>query len=98
MGRLIDERSSAAEDLLIEADNVERISAALERFEEREATVLRMRCGLDPFSPMTLREVGENLGLTRERVRQIEKGAIKRLLAEFGDPTSEEPVGCDTAG
>ena len=51
---LIDMRSSPAEDQLIEADDLERISAALERLEDREATVLRMRFGLDPYSPMTL--------------------------------------------
>ena len=97
MARLIDVRSSAAEDLLIEADDLERIFASLERLDEREATVLMMRFGLGPYSPTTLVEVGKVLGLTRERIRQIEKGAIKRLLAEFGDPISEEPVGCDTA-
>ena len=62
MARLIDMRSSAAEDLLIEADDLERIFAALERLEEREATVLRMRFGLDPYSPMTLGEIGEGTG------------------------------------
>jgi RNA polymerase primary sigma factor len=39
-----------------------------------------MRFGLDPFRPMTLREVGENLGLTRERVRQLENQALQKLM------------------
>lgn len=92
VAELVDTRSSAAEDLLIEAENLERIFVSLGRLEEREATVLRMRFGLDPYAPMTLKEVGENLGLTRERVRQIHKSAIQTLVDECGDTASEEPL------
>jgi RNA polymerase primary sigma factor len=95
MARVIDERSSAAEDQLIQADDLKRIFANLERLVEREATVLRMRFGLDPYSPMTLQEVGDNLGLTRERVRQLEKQAIGQLIAELDDPIGQSPVGFD---
>ena len=45
----------------------------------REATVLKMRFGLDEMEPHTLKEIGEALSLTRERVRQIETTALKRL-------------------
>jgi RNA polymerase primary sigma factor len=77
---LTDERSKAPDDLLIESDDLERIFNQLDRLGEREATVIRMRFGLEPYVPMTLREVGENLGLTRERVRQLEKEAMEQLI------------------
>ena len=64
---------------------------AVEGFDEREATVVRMRFGLDPYSPMTLREVGENLGLTRERVRQLENQALIKLITALGGDPMPEP-------
>jgi RNA polymerase primary sigma factor len=78
---LADERTKAPADLLVEADDLARLFGHLERLEEREATVIRMRFGLGPYAPMTLREVGENLGLTRERARQLERQALARLTA-----------------
>ena len=47
---------------------------------DREAKVLKMRFGLG-YKPMTLEEVGKKFGVTRERIRQIEKKAIQRLAA-----------------
>jgi RNA polymerase primary sigma factor len=85
---LADDRSKPPEDLMIEADDLGRIFDRLDALEDREAAVIRMRFGLDPFRPMTLREVGENLGLTRERVRQLESQALQKLmlgLTESGD-------------
>jgi len=84
---LADERNKGAEIQLIEADDLDRIFEFLGSLEDREATVIRMRFGLDSYNPMTLREVGENLGLTRERVRQLESHALQKLmnaLAETG--------------
>ena len=80
---LTDERSKSPDAMLIEADDLERILHRLDEMEEREAAVVRMRFGLDPFPPMTLREVGENLCLTRERVRQLENQAIMKLVSSL---------------
>jgi len=82
---LTDDRGKGAEKLLIEADDLDRIFIHLDGLEEREATVIRMRFGLDSYAPMTLREVGENLGLTRERVRQLENHALQKLIGSLAD-------------
>jgi RNA polymerase primary sigma factor len=47
--------------------------------DEREATILRYRFGLDGGKERTLEEVGEKFGVTRERVRQIQNSALKKL-------------------
>ncbi|WP_406698506.1 RNA polymerase sigma factor RpoD/SigA [Singulisphaera sp. Ch08] len=77
---LVDDRNKNAVDQLLEVDEVTRIFQRLEQLNEREATVIRMRYGLDAYDPMTLREIGDNLGLTRERIRQLEKQAMKQLM------------------
>jgi RNA polymerase primary sigma factor len=77
---LTDDRCKAPEEQLIESDDLERVLEHLDRLDEREATVIRMRFGLEPYSPSTLREVGDNLGLTRERVRQLENSALTKLM------------------
>ena len=85
---LTDERCKSPDDQLIKADDLDRIFQRLNELDEREAMVVKMRFGLEPYVPMTLREVGENLGLTRERVRQLESQAILKLitsLCETGD-------------
>ena len=77
---LTDDRAKSPGDMLIESDDLERIYEELDRLEIRESSVIRMRFGLTGEGPMTLREIGENLGLTRERVRQLETGAIAKLM------------------
>ena len=54
----------------------------------REATVLRMRFGLDDQQPRTLEEIGESLDLSRERVRQIETEALHKLAGALQGPNS----------
>jgi RNA polymerase primary sigma factor len=57
------------------------LAQALSGLSERERRVLTLRYGLDQSEPRTLEEIGRHLGLTRERVRQIELETLKRLAA-----------------
>ena len=74
-----DDRHPGPEDELLESDNLKHVNLMLEKMDPREATILKMRFGLDDGQPRTLKEIGEILGLTRERVRQIESEALERL-------------------
>ena len=57
----------------------ERVEAVLDTLPPREARILRLRFGLDDGRTYTLEEVGQKFGLTRERIRQIESKALRRL-------------------
>jgi RNA polymerase primary sigma factor len=74
-----DQRAKGPEDELLDADNLKHAYRMLDKMDPREATILRMRFGLDDAEPRTLKEIGESLNLTRERVRQIESEALKKL-------------------
>jgi len=76
---IMDETARSPEDDLVEHDNLAHVMRQLGTMDQREATVLRMRFGLDDREPRTLKEIGETLGLTRERVRQIETEALAKL-------------------
>jgi RNA polymerase primary sigma factor len=56
-----------------------RVEEVLATLSPREARILRLRFGLDNGNPYTLEEVGQKFGLTRERIRQIEGKALRRL-------------------
>jgi RNA polymerase primary sigma factor len=76
-----DVRTPAPDQLLLERSQLEQLRALVDGLEERTATVLRLRYGLDGEEPLTLKEIGVRVSLTRERVRQIEIEALDRLAA-----------------
>lgn len=67
------------EDIFTEDVSKEVVEKALAELLEREANVIRLRFGIGCHTEMTLEEVGELHGVTRERIRQIEAKALKRL-------------------
>lgn len=69
----------AVEDELIKSSFVEQTRSLLEGLDEKEREVLRLRFGLDGEDPRTLQEIGDDLGLSRERIRQIESKAKEKL-------------------
>ena len=81
---IMDDRVRNPEEELVEHDNLTHVMQQLDIMDEREATVLRMRFGLHDNEPRTLKEIGETLGLTRERVRQIETEALAKLADSLG--------------
>jgi RNA polymerase primary sigma factor len=68
------------------SDDLGKVMDLLTKMDSREAAVLRLRFGLSGDAPKTLREVGSRLGLTRERVRQIERGALDALRDSLTKP------------
>ena len=80
-------RARTPEEIVSEQMEQDTVSGLLERLSEREQRILALRYGLQDGKSRTLAETGELVGVSRERVRQIEKRALKKLnLMLVGSP------------
>ncbi|MDE7464691.1 MAG: RNA polymerase sigma factor RpoD [Clostridiales bacterium] len=76
---LEDEKSKAPQDFAEAGMLREQLAAVLNTLTPREEMVIRLRYGLDDARPRTLEDVGREFGVTRERIRQIEAKALRKL-------------------
>lgn len=84
LGSFIVDSEPGPEEQFLEVERRERLDKYLKEFlPERSVQIIRMRYGLDDGHFKTLEEVAKELGITRERVRQIEATALRRLRGKF---------------
>jgi len=81
----VDNRQDQPEDSIAKSEEFQTILKLLDAIDERDARVLKLRFGLEGQEPLTLKQIGEEVGLTRERVRQIEVDALRRLQSHLMD-------------
>jgi RNA polymerase primary sigma factor len=84
---LEDTRTPSPEQAAFTQADSEVVRRLLDRIDHREAVILRMRFGLDDQPPMTLKQIGAKIGLTRERVRQLEREALAKLREVLAEGT-----------
>jgi RNA polymerase primary sigma factor len=80
-----DTRTTAPEQDVERKEDFSTILKLLDSIDERDARVLRLRFGLEGKEALTLKQIGQEVGLTRERVRQIEVEALKKLHQQLTD-------------
>jgi len=85
---LADERTAPPEDFIFRDDELRTIRKLLDAIDEREARILRLRFGLDGQEPLTLKQIANEIGISRERVRQIADEALRKLNSQI---TDEQP-------
>ena len=68
---------------MIDQDTLRHVLTRIDQLDQRAGTIIKLRFGLTGNEPMTLKEIGAILGLTRERVRQIESETLASLALEI---------------
>jgi RNA polymerase primary sigma factor len=78
-----DENAAAPFDELVRDNDSNLLHEALATLDARESKILAMRFGLDDGTLKTLEEIGEQFGITRERIRQIQEGALRKMRSRI---------------
>jgi len=78
-----DPSAAAPFDRLVSDTDHELVREVLAKLDARESRILAMRFGLDDGKPKTLEEVGELVGVTRERIRQIQEQALQKMRVQI---------------
>jgi len=79
LGDFIEDDGFGPDELIMQKCLKEDINSVLASLSEKERDIITLRFGLNNHAPMSLKEIGEVYGLTKERIRQIEKRALERL-------------------
>jgi RNA polymerase primary sigma factor len=85
-----DTNAAAPFERLVQENDRGLVKEALAVLDDRESRILRLRFGLDNGQPKTLEEIAVVFGVTRERIRQIQDGALKKMRVQIEE--SETPV------
>ena len=83
-----DKHAQTPDQIIGDVESVFRLMHLLDKLEERERKILEMRFGLRGSRPLTLEEVSQEIGRTRERVRQIQNQALTKLKQLLADEAS----------
>ncbi len=89
-GDFIESKEKSPEDETIDTALKEQFERLLSRFPERERKIIMLRYGLIDGHPMSLKQVGDAFGLTKERIRQLEKQTLRSL----GDSSEVQEMKC----
>ena len=79
LSMLVDSRSDSPDQKVLDDSLKNALDEILDTLTGSEREILKMRYGLDGFNPMSLQQIGDQFHLSKERIRQIEKKAIRRL-------------------
>lgn len=82
---IADTRQPTPGEPMLQRDELETLRKLLESIDDREGLILRLRFGLDGQEPLTLKQIADEIGISRERVRQVCDEALTRLNAQLTD-------------
>ncbi|MBN38567.1 MAG: RNA polymerase subunit sigma [Opitutae bacterium] len=87
-----DEKAANPYERLQSKSLVGDVNSVLAQLEPREADIIRLRFGLEGLEPLTLEEVGDKIGVTRERVRQLQQQALRQLRKNMSSMEKQRTI------